>query len=101
MLEKRILLSTILIIVISTLLITSGCAIITGSGDLATREFEYFDFTKVEIGYAFEAEISQDDSFMVKVTLDDNLYEYLDISISFIKLLQHIQTFIEWTQSKS
>lgn len=82
MLEKRIPLSTILIIVISTLLITSGCAIVTGSGDLATREFEYSDFTKVEIGYAFEAEISQDDSFMVKVTLDDNLFDYLDISQS-------------------
>jgi len=70
----------LLIIVLSTLIITSGCAVISGSGDLDTREYEYTDFTKVEIGYAFEAEISHDNYFMVKITLDDNLFDYLDIS---------------------
>ncbi len=79
---KRILLSTVLIVAISTLLITSGCAVIAGSGTLLTRNFENSGFTKVEIGYAFEAVISQEDSFTVEITLDDNLFEYLDISQS-------------------
>ena len=81
MLTRRIL-PGILLILLGTLTVLSGCAVIIGSGELETREYEYTEFTRIEIGYAFEAEISQDNSFTVKITLDDNIFEYLDISQS-------------------
>jgi hypothetical protein len=53
---------------------------VTGSGKAATWDFDYRDFTKVEAGYAFNVDISKADSYLVRITTDDNMYEYLDIS---------------------
>ena len=82
MLVKRILICFVLIVTISTFVLITGCAVITGSGTVITREFDYSDFTKLEVGYAFNAEISRSDSYLVKISLDDNLFEYLDIEQS-------------------
>ncbi len=79
---KRILLCLMLVFILSTLTITTGCAVITGSGDVITREFNYTDFTRIEVDYAFGAEIIQADSYTIKIFLDDNLFDYLDISKS-------------------
>lgn len=77
MLVKRILSCLVLIAIGSTLIITTGCAVITGSGNVIMREFDYAGFTKLEVGYAFNAEITRADSYTVKISLDDNLFEYL------------------------
>jgi len=53
---------------------------VTGSGKLAAWDFDYRDFTKIEAGYAFDIEIVKADSYLVRITVDDNLYEYLDVS---------------------
>ena len=82
MLVKRTLLCFGLVVIISTLIITTGCAVITGSGDVVTREFNYDDFNRIEVGYAFTAEISQSDSYLIKISMDDNLFEYLEIGKS-------------------
>ena len=82
MLVKRALLCLALVVIISTLIITTGCAVITGSGDVITHEFDYGDFTRLEVDYAFSVEITQADSYMIKISLDDNLFEYLDIGKS-------------------
>lgn len=76
---KTTLLCLALILVLGTLAVTTGCAVITGSGTLLTQQFNYSDFTKVELDYAFEAEIVRSDTYLVEVTLDDNLFDYLDI----------------------
>ena len=82
MLVKRILPFIALVLIIGALVTAAGCAVISGSGDLETRELGNTDFTRVEIGYAFDVEIYQDEGFLVRLTLDDNLYEYLDVSQS-------------------
>jgi len=41
---------------------------------------DYSDFTGIETGHAFEVDITKADSFFVSITLDDNLFEYLDIA---------------------
>jgi len=69
----------------SMLTITTGCIprfgpTVTGSGELATWDFDYSDFNKIEVGYAFDVDITKADSYLVRITVDDNLYEYLDIS---------------------
>jgi len=74
-----------LALIIGNLAVISGCIpgvgpTVTGSGKLANWDFDYRDFTKVEAGYAFDVEIIKADSYLIRITVNDNLYEYLDIS---------------------
>ena len=74
-----------LVVVISVLTFVSGCGYgfgptVNGSGKLAAWDFDYRDFTKIEAGYAFSIDVVRADSYLVRVTIDDNLYEHLDIS---------------------
>jgi len=65
----------------SVLATITGCGPpVTGSGKLETREMDYSNFTKLDAGYAFQVEITRADSFFVSITLDDNLYDYLEVS---------------------
>ncbi len=57
----------------------AGGTMVTGSGRTTTQEYEFSDFTKVSIGSAFQAEITQGESYAVSVTVDDNIEEYLDV----------------------
>jgi len=76
-----------LTLIIGVLTGVTGCIpgvgpTVTGSGKLASWDFDYRDFTKIEAGYAFDVEITEADSYLVRITADDNLYEHLDISKS-------------------
>jgi len=73
------------LIIIGLFTLASGCIpgvgrTVSGSGKLATWDYDYRDFTKIEAGNAFDIDITKADSYLVRVTIDDNLYEYLDIS---------------------
>jgi len=62
--------------------LAAGCTVgtvVTGSGNVLTREMEYRDFNKLEVSHAFEAEISRADSFSVTISADDNIMEFLDV----------------------
>ncbi len=64
-------------------LMVVGCfGAIRGSGDLETRKFNYGDFTRLEVGSAFEVKVWRSDSFNVVITMDDNLFDYLSTSKS-------------------
>ncbi len=52
---------------------------ITGSGRPVTRTFAFADFDSLEIGNAFQAEITAADTYLVEVTVDDNLVEHLQV----------------------
>ncbi|MFC1872511.1 head GIN domain-containing protein [Chloroflexota bacterium] len=72
------------VIVLGLLTVASGCIpgvgpTVTGSDTLAAWDFDYSDFTRIEAGYAFDVEIVKADSHLVRITVDDNLYEYLDV----------------------
>jgi len=75
-----------IVAVLMTVLLTSGllvgCAgVVTGSGNLDTREFDFSGFTRIEVGYAFEVEIVQSGSYSVSITADDNLFDdYIRVS---------------------
>ena len=72
----------VLVAVLLTSGLSAGCAGggITGSGNPVTQEFNFSDFTRVEVGSAFQVEIIQADSYRVSVTADDNLFEYIQVS---------------------
>ena len=75
-----------LVLVIAVLLL-AGCSIplgvsITGSGPLVTQEFDVARFSKVAAGSAFEVAIVRDESHSVIVTVNENLVDRLDVSVS-------------------
>jgi hypothetical protein len=67
-----------IVAVLSTIAIACN-GIISGSGKLETKEMSYTDFTGLEVGSAFEVDITRADSYQVEITVDDNLLNYLDI----------------------
>ena len=70
-------------------LLLTGCIRIVPGGDdilaspeLVTREFDFADFTDMEVGYAFVVEVTRSDTYRVTITLNENLFDYLDVSRS-------------------
>jgi len=70
------------VVVLLTLGLLAGCVggVVKGSGNLDTQEFNFSDFARVEVGYAFEVEITQSSSYSVSITADDNLFDYILVS---------------------
>jgi hypothetical protein len=75
---KKTIMAAVVLLLITGLLV--GCeGVLTGSGKIATFDMDYDDFTRIEVGYAFDVDITKADSYLVRITIDDNLYEYLNI----------------------
>ena len=71
----------VLVVVLLTSVVIAGCeGVVTGSGNLETRQFNFSDFTKLDISSAFEFEIVQSGSYSVSITADDNLFEHIQVS---------------------
>jgi hypothetical protein len=73
------------------IVVLSGCSLpemfisgvgrsVTGSGNLITLEPANQDFSRVEFSHAFQADVTQGESFSVVITIDDNLEQYLEVS---------------------
>ena len=58
----------------------TGTGEVAGSGRAETRELQFKDFTAVHIGSAFQSRITYSDSYRVSVTMDDNLFDYLQVT---------------------
>ncbi len=69
----------IMVILLTTLLVTGCRTVVEGSGDIETREYDFSDFTRVEIGSAFNFEIVRSDSFSISITADDNMFEHIRV----------------------
>lgn len=66
------------------LVLLAGCSVvesrvIRGSGNTVTLEVDASGFDKLNVGYAFEVDITQGDDYRVTVTVDQNLEEYLRV----------------------
>jgi len=67
--------------VICTVLVLKGLpGVLIGSGNLATEQYPFGNFTRLEISSAFEFEIKESDSYGVNVTADDNVIEHVQVS---------------------
>lgn len=66
---------------------------IKGSGDLETREFDLKDFDEISVGGAFEVEIRFGDRQRVAVTIDDNLWDNLELKV------RHGRLSVDWDES--
>jgi len=54
--------------------------VLTGSGNLETKEYAFTNFTRVEVSSAFEFEIKQSSSYSINVTADDNVIDRVQVS---------------------
>ena len=55
---------------------------IEGSGELVTRELNLDEFDQIDIGGAFDLHVTFGDHQMVQVTIDDNLWDNLEATVS-------------------
>jgi len=53
---------------------------IVGSGTLDTEKMTFTDFTIIEVGWGFEVDIDQSDSYSINITADDNMFDYIETS---------------------
>ncbi|MFC2122661.1 head GIN domain-containing protein [Bacteroidota bacterium] len=61
--------------------LTAGCGfVLTGSGNLETKEYAFTDFNRVEVSSAIEFEVSQSSSYSISVTADDNVIEKVKVT---------------------
>ena len=59
---------------------SGGCACgVVGSGNLETREMDFGNFTELDVSHAFDVEVTRGDSYQVSITVDDNLWDYVDV----------------------
>jgi len=51
-----------------------------GSGKLNTKEYDFIDFNQVEVNSGFKFNITRSDSYSIRITADDNLFDYIQVS---------------------
>lgn len=78
--KKAIVAVLVAVLLTSGLLVGCQVGVVTGSGNLETENFNFGDFTRVDVSSAFKAEIAQSSSYGVSITADDNLFEYIQVS---------------------
>ncbi len=59
----------------------TGSDVVTGSGRTTTKDYDLSGFTKVNVGSAFQTQITRGEKYAVSVTVDDNIVEYLDVRV--------------------
>lgn len=78
--NKLIIITSILIVLLASGLIVGCGFVLTGSGNLKTEEYAFSDFDRVEVSSAFEFEISRSSSYSIIVTADDNVIEKVRVT---------------------
>jgi len=97
--KKLIILTAVLPVLLLATFLSSGCGVIlvpkdgeTETGEMETRQYDFTEFTHVDIGGAFDYEIQQADTYSISITADCNLFDdirvtkvgqTLDIGIEF------------------
>ncbi len=77
---KKALVYLLLVLLLTALSGTAGCeGTVTGSGEITTWNMDYSDFNELEISSTFHVTINKADSYLVRITIDKTLYQYLKI----------------------
>jgi hypothetical protein len=79
--KRIVLISTLALMVILTVF-AGGCIrkdISEETGDTVTRDFDITGFTRINVGYAFTAEISRSDNYTISVLINEKTAERLKV----------------------
>ena len=84
--KLKILTAVLPVLLLATLLI-SGCQTIlvskngeTETGETETRQYDFTEFTHLDISSAFEYEIQQSDTYSISITANNNLFDDIKVS---------------------
>jgi hypothetical protein len=80
---KRITLIMILALMIISGTLLPGCVRVDlseESGNAVTRDFDITGFTRIEVGYAFKADITRSDNYSVSVTINEKMADRLKVT---------------------
>ncbi|MFC1900450.1 head GIN domain-containing protein [Chloroflexota bacterium] len=84
---KKVIISVILVFALLLSMVLSGCEEdgpirIGSSEEVITEELDFTDFTEVDVGSAFEVEITRSDTFSVVINAAESLYDYVEVTKS-------------------
>jgi len=73
-----------LLVLFATIVMLAGCNTIqiNGSGKITSRNFEFANFSSIKIGGGFEVEVKASSTYMIEVTADDNLLDYVYVKLN-------------------
>ncbi len=77
--KSKALIITVLLILVSVSLLT-GCTrvrIDSEDSSTSTRDYDFTDFTSIEVGYAFKLEVIPADTYSVTISARENLFEHI------------------------
>jgi len=84
--KLKILTAVLLVLLLLTLLV-SGCGTIlipkngeAETGETETREYDFSEFTRVDIGSAFSYEIKQSNTYSISITANNNLFDDIKVA---------------------
>jgi len=81
--KLRGLITVMVVFILLPLPCLAGClGIVSGSGELVKKELDNTGFNSVEVGNAFEIEVSQSDIYSIEITADDNIMDYIVVKQS-------------------
>ncbi|HEY90271.1 MAG TPA: hypothetical protein G4O07_00390 [Dehalococcoidia bacterium] len=66
---------------------------VSDTGKISTREYDFSDFTTIEVACCFLVTVTQSDSYQISVTGREKLFSYIDIDKSGSKLRMSIKPF--------
>jgi hypothetical protein len=73
--EMKKITMAVLVVVLVIPMMSTGCF-----NNPETKQYGFSDFNRVEVGYAFQVEISKASSYSISVTADGNLFEYIQVA---------------------
>jgi hypothetical protein len=74
-----------LVLLLAAGLLLAGCTrvvINVDNGPTVTRNYDFANFTSIEVGFAFELEVIPADTYRVTITAGENLFDYIEVSKS-------------------
>jgi hypothetical protein len=80
---KKLLLAALLIAILISGGMLAGCKTVlidAGNGPTTTKEYDFTDFTGIEIGHAFELEVTPSDTYKITVTAPESVLDRIDVS---------------------
>ena len=77
---KKVIMAILAVTLLISIMIAGCEGVVTGSGNLETKQYNFSDFNRVDVGYAFEVEIDQSSSYSISITADDNVFEHIQVT---------------------
>jgi len=85
--KRKNLIMTTLAGLLLAMLLSTGCQsiLVTRTGEkpseeTETRQFDFTEFSRLEIGSAFSYEIKQSDTYSISITANDNLFDDIEVA---------------------